>query len=216
MKVLILAALASLASSFSPVDRVPSVASSLPSSRSSLGVHRAEYSEVGGKFWDPLSLSKLGKEIDTFPSMFPDKQYLEEAEIKHGRMSMLAWTGVWATTNTGMGLGMHIPGMPLEPDFTKAFAAVQAEQPGLVGAVILFIAIAEGESVGYSGDNWRGKGTKTPGDFGLNFARDMSPDKIERYKLVEKKNGRLAMIAMASLFAWKSIPGSVPLMDLFT
>ena len=30
------------------------------------------------------------------------------------------------------------------------------------------------------------------------------------------KNGRAAMIAMASLFAWKSIPGSVPLMDVFT
>jgi Chlorophyll A-B binding protein len=30
--------------------------------------------------------------------MFPEKQYLEAAEIKHGRQAMLAWTGVWATT----------------------------------------------------------------------------------------------------------------------
>ena len=44
----------------------------------------------------------------------------------------------------------------------------------------------------------------------------MSAEKAARYKIVELKNGRLAMIAMASLFAWKSIPGSVPLMDVFT
>ena len=32
--------------------------------------------------------------------------------------------------------------------------------------------------------------------------------------MVERRNGRAAMIAMASLFAMKSIPGSVPVMDL--
>jgi Chlorophyll A-B binding protein len=49
--------------------------------------------------WDPLSLGKLGQgeAFDTFPGMFPDYQFLNEAEIKHGRMSMLAWTGIWAT-----------------------------------------------------------------------------------------------------------------------
>ena len=34
------------------------------------------------------------------------------------------------------------------------------------------------------------------------------------HKIVELKNGRAAMIAMASLFAWKSLPGSVPIMDV--
>ena len=95
--------------------------------------------------------------------MFPDKQFLQEAEIKHGRMSMLAWTGVWATCNSGLGLGMHIPGFPTEPDFTKAFGEFSAAQPALTAAILLFISIAEGESVGWSGDNWRGKSTKEPG-----------------------------------------------------
>jgi hypothetical protein len=51
------------------------------------------------KSWDPMSLGKLGQgeAFDTFPGMFPDYQYLNESEIKHGRMSMLAWTGIWAT-----------------------------------------------------------------------------------------------------------------------
>jgi len=49
--------------------------------------------------WDPMGLYELGsgEAFDTFPNMFPDKQYLEESEIKHGRQAMLAWTGIWAT-----------------------------------------------------------------------------------------------------------------------
>ena len=108
--------------------------------------------------------------IDTFPSMFPDAQFLEEAEIKHGRMSMLAWTGIWATAKGGFGLGLHFPGLPDQPDFTKALGEFAHSQPGLFGVIVGLIAIAEGESVGHSGDNFRGKGTKTPGDFGLYFA----------------------------------------------
>ena len=80
------------------------------------------------------------------------------------------------------------------------------------------IAIAEGESVGHSGDNFRGKSTKTPGDLNFDYLgmkKKLSPEQYARYEIVELKNGRAAMIAMASLFAWKSIPGSVPLMDIF-
>lgn len=49
--------------------------------------------------WDPMGLYELGegKDFDTFPNMFPAKQFLDEAEIKHGRQAMLAWTGIWAT-----------------------------------------------------------------------------------------------------------------------
>jgi len=184
---------------------------------SSLGVATG-FEEVGGEPWDPLGFGKFEDANDTFPNMFPKSQYLQEAEIKHGRMSMLAWTGVWATHEGGMGLGMHIPGMPVESDWTKALSATIAEQPVLFAAVLAFISIGEGESVGYSGDNWRNKSTKTPGDAGfdlLGMKKKLSDEQKARYKIVELKNGRLAMIAMASLFAFESIPGSVPLMDLF-
>jgi hypothetical protein len=114
---------------------------------------------------------------------------------------------------------MHIPGFPQESDWTKALGVFAAEQPGVFATILFLIAVAEGESVGWSGDNYRGKGTKTPGDFGfdvLGLSKKMSPEQAERYKIVELKNGRAAMIAMASLFAFESIPGSVPLMDIFT
>ena len=114
---------------------------------------------------------------------------------------------------------MHIPGLPEEGDWTKALGTFAKEQPAVFGSVLLLIAIAEGESVGHSGDNWRGKSTKTPGNSGFDLfglASSLGPEKAERYKIVELKNGRAAMIAMASLFAFESIPGSVPLMDIFS
>mmetsp|Transcript_33478 Transcript_33478/g.51317 ORF Transcript_33478/g.51317 Transcript_33478/m.51317 type:complete len:222 (+) Transcript_33478:60-725(+) len=177
------------------------------------------FEETGGEMWDPLSLYNLDDNIgDVFPNMFPKPQYLEEAELKHGRMSMLAWTGVWATSVGKFGLGLHIPGMPVETDWTKALGVFASEQPGIFGAVLLFIAIAEGESVGHSGDNFRGMSTKTtPGDLNydpLGLKSKLSPEKLERYRVIELKNGRAAMIAMASLFSMQAIPGSVPIMDI--
>ena len=58
------------------------------------------FEEVGGVPFDPLNLAKLGtgESFDTFPNMFPNEQFLVEAETKHGRMAMLGWTGVWATS----------------------------------------------------------------------------------------------------------------------
>ena len=52
------------------------------------------------EIWDPLGLYELGsgEAFDTFPNVFPDKQFLQASEAKHGRMAMLAWTGVWATS----------------------------------------------------------------------------------------------------------------------
>lgn len=168
--------------------------------------------------WDPLMLGELGKNIDTFPNMFPDQQFVAEAEIKHGRMCMLAWTGIWATHDGGMGLGMHIPGFPVESDWTKALGVFAAEQPAWFAGILLFISIAEGESVGHSGDNFRGKSSKVAGDLGFDpwgLKTKLSDEEQARYAGVEMKQGRAAMIAMASMFAFESIPGSVPIMDVF-
>ena len=149
-----------------------------------------------------------------FPNMFPHPQFMNDAEIKHGRMAMLAWTGVWVTE-----MGFHFPGAPVAPDLTTALPVWAKEDPGGFGTILLFISIAEGESVGHVRDNFRGMSSKVPGDLGFDWMgmqKKLSPEEAARYKVIELKNGRAAMIAMASPFAWKSIPGSVPLMDLFT
>ena len=88
--VALIAALSQTTSAFTP--------SNVAASRQTTSVSVSSgFEEVGGKPWDPLSLGTLEDAADTFPNMFPKSQYLQEAEIKHGRMSMLAWTGVWAT-----------------------------------------------------------------------------------------------------------------------
>lgn len=189
--------------------------------KSASAIHATGFEEVGGVAFDPLNLAKLGtgESFDTFPNMFPDIQFLQEAEIKHGRQAMIAWTGVWATHQGGLGLGMHFPGFPDEGDWTKALGVFAQEQPAWFAGILLFIAVCEGESVGHSGDNYRGKSTKTPGDLNFDWMglkSKMSPEAAERYKIVETKNGRAAMIAMASLFAYESIPGAVPIMDIIS
>lgn len=205
ISVVVASALVACASAFAPGTKT-----SLNTKLSAKG-----FEEVGGEPWDPMSLSKLA-DINAFPGMFPREKFLAEAEKKHGRMAMLAWTGAWATTATGLGLGMHIPGMPVEPDWTVAASVVGKEQPALWGSILLFIGLAEGESVGRSAGE-RLVGSKEPGDLNfdpLGLTKKLSEEKLARYKIVEQKNGRAAMIAMASLFAWKSIPGSVPIMDV--
>jgi hypothetical protein len=118
----------------------------------------------------------------------------------------------------GMGLGLHFPGFPENSDWTTALGTFATEQPVWFGSILAFIALAEGESVGHSGDNFRGMSTKkVPGDLNFDYLgmkKKSSPEKMARYTDVEIKNGRAAMIAMASLFAFESIPGSVPIMDI--
>ena len=48
----------------------------------------------------------------------------------------------------------------------------------------------------------------------LGIKKKASAEKMKRYDDVETKNGRAAMIAMASMWAFEAIPGSVPIMDL--
>jgi hypothetical protein len=114
---------------------------------------------------------------------------------------------------------MHFPGAPVEPDWTKALGVWMAEDPVGFGIILALIMIAEGEGVSHSGDNFRGMGKKVPGDMGFDWmgmTKKLSPERVARYKDTELKNGRAAMIAMASLFAMESIPGSVPIMDIIS
>ena len=203
MKLAILAALAGSAAAFAPTP----VAKTTTSVNALTG-----FEEFGGEVFDPMGLGKMHEIKGAFPNMFPHTQYLEESEIKHGRMAMLAWTGVWATE-----AGLHFPGAPVADDWSTALPVWASADPGGFGIVLALLCIAEGEGVSHAGDNFRGVSKKIPGDMGFDWmgmTKKLSEEKLFRYKLVEKKNGRAAMIAMASLFAFKSIPGSVPIMDL--
>lgn len=115
-----------------------------------------------------------------------------------------------------LGLGLHFDGFP-EAEWSQALPVFAQEQPAWFGGILAFIIIAEGEGVGHAGDNFRGKSTKTPGNMNFDYLglkNKLSPEKQEKYRKSELINGRAAMIAMASLFSMKALPGSVPIMDL--
>jgi len=111
--------------------------------------------------------------------------YLLEAIIAHLFIFSASFT------QGGFGLGLHFPGFPAESDWTKALGVFATEQPVWFGTILALICIAEGESVGHSGDNFRGKSTKE--DQGnLNFdylgiKQKVSAEKYARYQEVEIK-----------------------------
>jgi len=167
--------------------------------------------EIGdGEPWDPLGFSKMyDRNFDINQTMVtPHVKWLREAEIKHGRTCMLAFVGI---------VTQHfftIPGYPVERDWIKALDLVANDKLCFLGLVqiIVFILFTEGQS--NTELFWVGQGDREAGDLGwdpLKICKRPGFD-MKTQQLKELKNGRLAMIGVASLAAEHVIPGSVPLL----
>eukprot|EP00752_Nemacystus_decipiens_P014911 g13274.t1 len=135
----------------------------------------------------------IGFDPFEFADIFPVK-YLREAELKHGRVAMLAVVG-WLVSEV-----VHIPG-----------AAYQSENPvdamAAVGPVPMFQIFAFCGWLEYTFhngklnmDNMHEDGN-APGDFGFDpIGLGSKPAAVlERYQLQELKHGRLAMSAIGGL-----------------
>jgi len=157
------------------------------------------------KVWDPMSFSELYK----VSGNNPDVAFLREAELKHGRLSMLAFAGVLATNG-----GVHLPGeIWSDSDWTTAWGSVAAGNPSATVQVLLAIAWVEGVTAKGVFDLWFGiTDIREPGDIGFDPLRLMPKDKAaaDKMRLKELKNGRMAMIAMAGFASNHFLPGSVP------
>jgi len=167
--------------------------------------------ETGGKAWDPMNWSMLFDRNFDFNGLmtYPHVQWLREAELKHGRICMLAFLGVLAQQ-----FG-HIAPYPDEKDWTKALSACYADKTATLGIVQISVFIMIYEGYKFPFDAWEGGMDREPGDMGfdpLRLSKAANFD-LKAMQLKELKNGRLAMIAMASLAAAYSIPGSVPLLS---
>merc|ERR1712232_448899 len=133
--------------------------------------------------FDPLGFS------DTF-----DMKWLREAELKHGRVCMLATVGFFAQQY------ITFPGMTPTPDAPKA---VYTASPGGMAALLFFAGYVESSSTG-------GKMTmldmfedtdREPGDlnFGKQFLLGKSEEEVKDLRLKELNNGRLAMMAFGGM-----------------
>ncbi|GMH67424.1 hypothetical protein TL16_g04677, partial [Triparma laevis f. inornata] len=141
---------------------------------------------VGDVEFDPFSFS------ENF-----DMKWLREAEIKHGRVSMLATLGFWQQQY------VTLPGMTPVTDSNLAPTVVGV---GAMLQIIVWMGVLE---------FWTNKGNVTmetmfsdpksqrvPGDLGfdpMGLASGKSEAEMERMQLRELKNGRLAMLAIGGM-----------------
>ena len=131
----------------------------------------------GDMGFDPMGLSEIQQDLN----------YARWAEVKHGRVAMLAITGMVVQE-----AGIHLPGA----QFTEAadpFAAVS--KVGFVGNMQVFLAIGIIELANF--DKYYGDGV--PGDigWGSKMVDKMGPDK-KKYRLEQEiVHGRLAMLAIS-------------------
>mmetsp|Transcript_43158 Transcript_43158/g.113360 ORF Transcript_43158/g.113360 Transcript_43158/m.113360 type:complete len:236 (-) Transcript_43158:461-1168(-) len=158
------------------------------------------------KPWDPMDFCELYK----VSGNNPDVAWLREAELKHGRMSMLAVTGIIVQSS-----GLHLPGNA-EVDFSGAadWANAPTTLPLVAWSqVILFIGLIEGTTSKGLFDLYTGVGDREPGNLGPLFGSGMlskDPVAADKMRLKELKNARLAMIAWAGIMANHFIPGALP------
>jgi len=126
-------------------------------------------------FWDPLGFTKVGDETGF--------RNLRAAEIKHGRVAMMAAVGAVA---------QHYVQLPGFGDVPKGLSAV-ATAPGSYGFAALFIVAGLLEL-----GAWTESPNKEPGNFGDPAGLNMY---TEEMRLKELNNGRFAMFAAIGIIA---------------
>lgn len=164
-----------------------------------------------GQVWDPLGLAKLGSD-ETLA-------WFRHSEVKHGRVAMAAFVGWWA-----VGAGLRFPGeLAHGLDFSslpsKGLEAWDAVPGWGKAQMLLFAGLIEfHDELFYSrrGEHYMRGGTPgknmVPGLFDpFGLSKNKSEEAKAKGRDSEIKNGRLAMIGVAGLYAAATIEGSVPL-----
>jgi hypothetical protein len=139
-------------------------------------------SMAGDVGFDPLGLSNID-------DVGIDLYWLREAEIKHGRVAMLATAGFLQVELFGPAPGCEATiGIKCQTD---AFWALWSSHPQYVAAALLFVAVGEMVS-GIATTSGREDGSRAPGDFGLDPLGYGKGDvtKFKRLQTQEIKNGR--------------------------
>mmetsp|Transcript_12036 Transcript_12036/g.22523 ORF Transcript_12036/g.22523 Transcript_12036/m.22523 type:complete len:207 (+) Transcript_12036:143-763(+) len=193
MKLALLASLIASAAAFAP--------SSSTGARSSTALAAGKKSQALPFLPYPENLSGYVGDVGFDPFRFSDfapMDFLAEAEIKHGRICMLAWLGFVAVD-----LGARI--YPL-PEAYKGLTAVTAHdalvQQGAMSQIFLWCSVFEAVSTVAVVQMLYEESGREPGNFGfdpLGFLKGKSEAEVKEMKLKEIKNGRLAMLAFSGI-----------------
>merc|ERR1719188_2891757 len=179
-------------SSFAGVTASHAVASRITSRRATAAIEESEYvpppfepaEQVGAMaplgYFDPLGFTKTGDE-EGFRKM-------REAELKHGRVAMMASVGL---------VGQHYLKFPF---FEKTPAGLGAlyDGPGVLGFFGIFVLSGIMELA------WRPSADREPGNFGDPFGVKMYNEEMRNKEI---SNGRFAMICVLGIFAAEMASG---------
>jgi len=142
------------------------------------------YGIPGVSIWDPLGLSSSKEKFRIF----------RQAEIKHGRVSMLANVGLVAQHEWRFNFDYPYTG-GLSPDIPSGFQAINApEASSYFGALVIIAGIHE---FCFKDDDKEPGNFGDPGNFGNAWFAGGLPDaQLANFRTTEINNGRLAMFGV--------------------
>lgn len=127
-------------------------------------------------------------------------EWMQEAEIKHGRVAMLAVVG-WLVVDSGV----RLPGTVFSTIKTSLSAHDAAVANGSMGFLLLLCFILELAGGAAIYDQAKGSG-RMPGDFSFDpLGLGKIPMMRKTYATNEIKNGRLAMLAISGLITQSAL-----------
>ena len=185
MKTALLAALLGSAAAFAPAQ-TGSASTSLSAFADGM---------VGGEGPEPMPGFR-GSSVEFDPCGFAERApewlpWFREAELKHGRMCMLASIGMVVPAI------VRVPGEQFQGTYTGWEAHDRLVASGSLGQILLFVGLAETLG-GIPAVVATMKGERAPGDFEFGATFKPTDEKeLKRKQLAELKNGRLAMLAFS-------------------
>jgi len=121
-----------------------------------------------------------------------DIRWLREAELKHGRVCMLATVG-WIATD----LGLRVPGEPFQVSTIEAHDAMV--KFGSMPQILVWLGYLELFGFLAIINMQEGKTDRKPGDFGLRGFYPKDAKGQYEMQVKELRNGRLAMLAYSGI-----------------
>jgi len=161
--------------------------------------------------FDPFYLSSIPKNFAGFiqPPQWEEVPgistiyWMREAELKHGRVCMLATTG-WLAADGAFGFPLRFPGAiySVENVPTSYAAHDVMVQQGSMGFLLLVVGFLEFCMGAVLVEVASGESDRAAGDYGLdflNFLKDKTEEEVAEMKLKEIQHARLAMLGFAGI-----------------